>query len=234
MTDNMFHALYNKYINSQKNDTIHGTKAFSTWSVEVIPFRMDAIPVNTTGTNIVYMNITLSLTGKVVCIVAPADDIPSFNETEENAWNTAYFYGNRSSIVPFYVTFFPNISQQLFCLGKTVRKEVEETDLYVSDPYYVTCSHSPLSSSVDESWNMEVQSHGIFTTTIAVNSGRIVFSKDPILLLPINGTVRCHVKPIFVGRSHHRRRNFELHMTESGIFPLVIPFKVVKSLESNT
>ena len=30
MTDNMFHALYNKYINSQKNDTIHGTKAFST------------------------------------------------------------------------------------------------------------------------------------------------------------------------------------------------------------
>lgn len=195
---------------------------------------MDAIPVNTTGTNIVYMNITLSLTGKVVCIVAPANDIPSFNETEENAWNTAYFYGNRSSIVPFYVTFFPNISQQLFCLGKTVRKEVEETDLYVSDPYYVTCSHSPLSSSVDESWNMEVQSHGIFTTTIAVNSGRIVFSKDPILLLPINGTVRCHVKPIFVSRSHHRRRNFELHMTESGIFPLVIPFKVVKSLESNT
>ena len=190
---------------------------------------MDAIPVNTTGTNIIYMNITLSLTGKVVCIVAPTDDIPSFNETEQDAWNTAYFYGNQSSIVPFYVSFYPNISQQLFCQGKAVGKGEEETDLYISDPYYVTCSYSLLSLSVDESWSMDVQSHGIFSTTVAVNSGRIVFSKDPILLLPINGTVHCHVKPILVGRNHHRRRNFEIHMTESGILPLVIPFKVMNS-----
>ena len=173
------------------------------------------------------MNITLSMTGRVVCIVAPTDDIPSFNEKERSAWNTAYFYGNRSSIEAFYVSFYPNISQQLFCQGKAIGPGEEETDLYVSEPYYVTCSHILSSSSVDESWDMEIQDRGIFSTTIGVNSGRIVFSKEPILLLPINGTVHCHVKPMLVGRNHHRRRNFEIHMTESGIFPLTIPFRVV-------
>lgn len=107
--------------------------------VVATPFTMKVDLVEPVGTYGVLLNVTLSDTGSVCCVVAPSNSsVESFADWIVTG-SIAYYKANVPSVYLFLVTFLPNIEQRLFCLGQSIRNGPNNEATYVSEPFYVSC-----------------------------------------------------------------------------------------------
>ena len=141
---NMFSALYYKFANVENNTQNKCKSSTAELLVVATPFTMEVELVEPVGTYGVLLNVTLSDTGGVVCVVAPSN-FTTQNITDLGFYgNTAYYRANVPSVDLFLVTFLPNIEQRLFCQGYSIGAGPNSEATYVSDPFYVSCILVPV------------------------------------------------------------------------------------------
>ncbi|KNB45968.1 cell division cycle protein [Blastocystis sp. subtype 4] len=197
---NMFSALYYKFANVENN----------TQNKLAIPFTMEVELVEPVGTYGVLLNVTLSDTGGITCVVAPSN-FTGQNITDLGFYgNTAYYRANVPSVDLFLVTFLPNIEQRLFCQGYSISNGPKSEATYVSDPFYVSYM----------SWNIEIIRRNFYSTTLEILNGNVTLVKDPVIYPDVNMTVLCHLEPVVKEKGYLRRTDEVFDTTLSGFFPL--------------
>jgi len=133
-SNNMFGAIYNKYINSNTIIAHNCTNYLHILQLVSLPFTMAVDIVESIGTTAILLNITLSHTGKVVCATSHTN---SLEQVEWEKTREAYLRAGISTSVRFSIPLSIQNGQYLHCMGMSLQQGVNETRFYSSKLFYI-------------------------------------------------------------------------------------------------